>query len=92
MVVNSAGSSQLVYFWFQTKDKVTHDKDINRFHLALHAIGRNNTHDIFARQMTPIRSNENVEDAEKRMDRFAREMMQTLLAFLKEKQVTSGRE
>jgi len=92
MVVNSAGSSQLVYFWFQTKDKVTHDKDINRFHLALHAIGRNNTHDIFARQMTPIRSNENVEDAEKRMDRFAREMMQTLLAFLKEKQVTGGRE
>lgn len=91
MAVNSAGSSQLVYFWFQTKDKVTHDKDINRFHLALHAIGRNNTHDIFARQMTPIRSNEKVEDAEKRMDRFAREMMETLLAFLKEKQVMGAK-
>ncbi len=91
MVVNSAGSSQLVYFWFQTKDKATYNKDINRFHLALHAIGRNNTHDIFARQMTAIRNNEKMEDAEKRMDRFAREMMQTLLAFLKERQVMDGK-
>ena len=91
MVMGSAGSTQLVYFWFQTKDKVTHNKDINRFHLALHAIRRDNTHDLFIRQMTPIRGNEKVEDAEKRMDRFAREMMETLLVFLKEKQVTDGK-
>ena len=86
MVMNSGGSAHLVYFWFQTKDKVTHDKDINRFHLALHALRRDNTHDLFIRQMTPIRAGEKVENAEKRMDRFAMEMMEALLAFLEERQ------
>ncbi|WP_155324605.1 exosortase-associated EpsI family protein [Desulfosarcina ovata] len=35
MVVEQMGLRQLVYFWFQTKDRTTHDKNINRFHLTL---------------------------------------------------------
>jgi exosortase D (VPLPA-CTERM-specific) len=88
MVMKHMGDTSLVYFWFQTKDKATHDKNINRFHLAMHAIRRDNTHDLFIRPITPIYPGESVEDAEKRMDGFVRDMMTTLLQFLKEKQVT----
>ena len=86
MVVDSMGSKLIVYFWFQTKNRATHSKDINRFHLSLNAIARDNTHDLFIRQITPV-ANETIADAEKRMDQFAREMMVALNQFLKEKQI-----
>ncbi len=81
------GIRQLVYFWFQTKDEATYDKNINRFHLSLHAIRRDNTYDLFIRPITPINSAEGIEHAETRLDGFVREMMPVLLQFLKEKQV-----
>ena len=87
MVIEKGGTKQLVYFWFQTKDKATHDKNINRFHLSLHAISRDNTHDLFLRPITPVYPEEGVEGAEVRLDGFVREMMPVLLQFLKEKQV-----
>ncbi|MBI5237005.1 MAG: EpsI family protein [Deltaproteobacteria bacterium] len=87
MVIEKGGIRQLVYFWFQTKDEATYDKNINRFHLSLHAIRRDNTHDLFMRPITAINPGEGIEDAEIRMDGFVREMMPVLLQFLKEKQV-----
>jgi exosortase D (VPLPA-CTERM-specific) len=89
MVIEKEGMRQLVYFWFQTKDRATHDKNINRFHLSLHAIRRDNTYDLFMRPITPIGRMERIEDAEKRLDGFVRDMMPMLLQFLKEKQVTT---
>ncbi len=86
MVVESMGTKQLVYFWFQTKTEVTHDKNINRFHLALHAIKKDNTHDLFIRPITPLRKGESVEDARQRMDGFVREMTGELITFLQENQ------
>jgi len=47
---------------------------------------RDNTHDLFIRPITPIYPGESIEDAEKRMDGFVRDMMTTLLQFLKDKQ------
>ena len=49
----------------------------------MHAIIRGNTHALF---MRPIYPDEKVEEAEKRMDQFVRDMMGMLLQFLKEKQ------
>jgi len=86
MVVDSMGSKLLVYFWFQTKSRATHNKDVNRFHLSLHAIARNNTHDLFVRQITPV-GNETIAEAEKRMDGFTREMMVALDRFLNDSQI-----
>ncbi|MDA8133614.1 MAG: EpsI family protein [Desulfobacteraceae bacterium] len=86
MVMESMGEKQLVYFWFQTKDKATHDKNINRFHLALHAIQKDNTHDLFIRPITMVGKHESIEIARQRMDGFVREMMATLDTFLKENQ------
>ncbi len=86
MVIANAGARQLVYFWFQTKDQATPDKNVNRFHLAMHALRRDNTHDLFIRPIAPIGPNEKIEDAEKRMDRFVSDMMAALFTFLQERQ------
>ncbi len=86
MIIEKESKRQLVYFWFQTKDEATYDKNINRFHLSLHAIRRDNTYDLFMRPITLIHSSERLEDAEQRLDGFIREMMPVLLQFLKEKQ------
>jgi len=86
MVMEAMGSKQLVYFWFQTKNQVTHDKNINRFHLSLHAIKKDNTHDLFIRPITPIGKGESIETARLRMNGFVRELMGTLINFLDENQ------
>jgi exosortase D (VPLPA-CTERM-specific) len=90
MVVESMGEKRLVYFWFQTKDKATYSKDINRFHLALHAIRHDNTHDLFIRPIMGLKKDESIENAEKRMDQFVRDMMEKLIKFLKENQIVKG--
>lgn len=82
MLIEKMDSRQLVYFWFQTKKWATHDKNINRFHLTLHALQRDNTHDIFARTITPISSNESFKTAETRMDNFVRDAISTMQQFL----------
>ena len=76
----------MVYFWFQTKDQETPDKNVNRFHLALHALKRDNTHDLFIRPIALIGPSEKIEDTEKRMDKFVCDMMAALFTFLQERQ------
>jgi exosortase D (VPLPA-CTERM-specific) len=87
MVSQKMGQKHLVYYWFQTKDRTSFDVNINRFHLAWHAMQRDNTHDLFIRPITHIQPTETIEDAEVRMDQFVRDMMVTLLKFLEENQV-----
>lgn len=87
MVIENSGQSQVAYFWFQTKDRTSYNVNINRYHLALHAITRNNTYDLFIRPITPVGHNETIADADRRMDQFVREMMAEMLKFLKEKQI-----
>jgi len=86
MVIEQMESRQVVYYWFQTKSRTSYDVNINRFHLAVHAIKRDNTYDLFIRPITPIYPGESVQDAEKRMDQFVRDMTPALLKFLKERQ------
>lgn len=86
MIIESFGAKQLVYFWFQTKDKFSHDKNINRFQIAMHALQRDNTHALFIRPITAVGKSEALEAAEKRLDGFVRDMMGELLQFLDEKQ------
>lgn len=85
MLVDNMGEKLLVYFWFQTKTRATQDKNINRFHLTLHAIGRDNTYDLFMRPITRISADETQADAEARMDSYVREMMAAANTYLKEK-------
>jgi exosortase D (VPLPA-CTERM-specific) len=86
MIMEYMDSRLLVYFWFQTKDMSSYDKNIHRFHLAMHAIKRYNTHALFIRPITLIGKGESEEDAEKRLDSFVRDMMKELDEFLSENQ------
>jgi exosortase D (VPLPA-CTERM-specific) len=82
MVSERMGHRHLVYYWFQTKNRTSFDVNINRFHLAVHALRRDNTHDLFIRPITPVEPGETAQQAEARLDRFVRTMMKTLLEFL----------
>lgn len=91
MISEKMGQKQLVYYWFQTKNKTSNNININRFHLALNAIKHDNTHDLFIRPITPVLASESVEDAQARMDGFLRETMAVLLEFLKDNQYVEGK-
>jgi exosortase D (VPLPA-CTERM-specific) len=86
LIMEEMGKKQLVYFWFQTKSKATQNKNINRFHLTLHALRRDNTYDLFIRPISPLYPGESIESAQQRMDVFVRDMMEALFKFLKENQ------
>jgi EpsI family protein len=88
MVSERMGEKNITYYWFQTKNRTSSDVNVNRFHLTLHALQRDNTHDLFIRPITVIGKSESIESAEMRMDEFVRNFMPILLQFLKEKQAT----
>jgi exosortase D (VPLPA-CTERM-specific) len=87
MVTEGMDSRLLVYFWFQTKNRTTHDKNINRYHLTLHALTRDNTYDLFMRPIAYLQPNESIEDGEKRLDRFVRDLSPAMLQFIKDRQI-----
>lgn len=87
LLIERRGKKQLVYFWFQTKDRASNNVNINRFHLSLHALKRDQTSDLFIRPITPLLAGDSPEDAEKRMDAFARAMMRELLEYLDRHQI-----
>ncbi len=89
MLIEKIGYRQLVYYWFQTKYRVSSNVNINRLHLTFHALRRDNTHDLFIRPITPLMPNETAESASDRLDQFVRDMMGSLLKFLSAKQVVS---
>lgn len=82
MLVEQMGTRQLVYFWFQTKTRATHNKNINRFHLTLHALTRDNTHDMFLRTITPVSTHESPDEAGRRMDGFIRDTVEVIVQFI----------
>ena len=82
MLIESGGIRMLVYFWFHTKSRETGDKDLNRFHLTLHALERDNTYDMFLRPITVLAPGESVQAGEQRLDRFSRELSSATRSFL----------
>ncbi|UCH21523.1 MAG: EpsI family protein [Deltaproteobacteria bacterium] len=89
MLIEKMGYRQLVYYWFQTKSRVSSNVNVNRLHLTLHALRRDNTHDLFIRPITPLMPGETAESASDRLDQFVRDMMGSLLKFLSTKQIDS---
>jgi exosortase D (VPLPA-CTERM-specific) len=83
MIVEKMEQKQLVYYWFQTKNRTSYNVNINRFHLSLHALMRDNTYDLFIRPITPWYPGESIQDAERRMDAFIKDMMPTLIGYIR---------
>jgi hypothetical protein len=90
MLIESMGIRQLVYFWFQTKSRATHDKNINRLHLTLHALRRDNTYDMFMRTITPLSQDESPSTAMNRMDGFVQDAMSAVQQFMSENMLVTA--
>jgi exosortase D (VPLPA-CTERM-specific) len=86
MLIEKMGYRQLVYYWFQTKNRVSSNVNLNRLHLMYHALRKDITHDLFIRPMTPLKPTETAKDAGDRLDQFVRDMTGSLLDFLASKQ------
>ncbi len=91
MVVEMMGTKEMVLFWFQTNKKASHRKSVNRFHLALHAIRRDNTHDLFIRLITPLTDLER-KGAEEVLDEFAFQLEKGIEKFFLENQFKGSGE
>ena len=86
MLIEQMGSRQLVYYWFQTNTRVSHNVNINRYHLTLHALEQDTTHDLFIRPIIELRKGDSIAKAEKVLDQFVREMNSELLKYLENNQ------
>ncbi len=87
MLIEKMGYRQLVYYWFQTKNRVSSNVHMNRLHLTFHALRRDNTHDLFIRPITPLGPNEAADEASERLDQFVRDMMDSLIDFMTAKKL-----
>lgn len=87
MVIENLGVKQLVYFWFQTKDKSSPNKDVHRFHLSLNALRQDPTYALFVRLITPVGPGEQVETVRQRLDRFTLAMMQGMNVYFAKEQM-----
>lgn len=82
MLIEKTGVRQLVYYWFQTTHRMSANVHLNRLHLTLHALARDNTYDLFLRPITPLQPLESISSAEARLDGFVRSLMAALVPFL----------
>ncbi|MEW6380232.1 MAG: VPLPA-CTERM-specific exosortase XrtD [bacterium] len=89
MLIEKMNERCLVYYWFQTRSRTACDVNINRWHLTLHALARDNTHDIFFRLISPLRHDQKPEDAQQYLDGFTRKTITTLGRFLAANQTES---
>ena len=87
MLIEKMGYRQLVYYWFQTKNRVSSNVNLNRYHLMNHALRKDNTYDLFIRPMTLLKPGETEKDATERLDRFVRKVTGILIDFLASNQV-----
>jgi exosortase D (VPLPA-CTERM-specific) len=82
MLIEKTGVRQLVYYWFQTRNRTSSNVHLNRLHLSLHALARDNTYDFFVRPITPLGALEPISSAEERLDGFVRSLMAAMGPFL----------
>lgn len=82
MLLAQQGAHLLVFYWFQTRNTIAHDIFRNRFHLALHALKRDNTSDTFVRLVTLVPRDGSLDEAQAWMVTFVHNLEPVLLQFL----------
>lgn len=90
MLVEKLGQRQLLYFWFQTNHKIAHIIFQNRFHLAMHALKRENTYDLTVHVYTPVIDKGDLTTAQERLDTFVRDLEPAMVGFLGKSKIVSS--
>jgi exosortase D (VPLPA-CTERM-specific) len=81
-VMSNAGHKQLSYYWFPMRGRALTNIWEMKFYNFWDALTRQRTDGALVRLITPIRTNETIEDADARLQEFARELVPVLKEFL----------
>ena len=78
VVIKHGESKQLVYYWFQGRGRTITNEYMVKWYLFWDALTRNRTDGALVRLTTVVTPDEDMEDAERRLGDFARQMSGTL--------------
>ncbi len=81
-VMEKGASKQLSYFWFPARDRVLTNAWELKWYNFWDALTRQRTDGALVRLVTPVYPDENVEDADKRLTAFTKEIVPVLNEFL----------
>ena len=81
-LMEKGASKQLSYFWFPARDRVLTNAWELKWYNFWDALTRQRTDGALVRLITPVYANESVEDADKRLVAFTREIVPVLNEFL----------
>jgi len=81
-VMSNVGHKQLSYYWFPMRGRVLTNIWEMKFYNFLDALTQQRTDGALVRLITPIGKDEKIEDADKRLQEFTRELVPVLDQFL----------
>jgi EpsI family protein len=81
-VMEKGASKQLSYFWFPQRDRVLTNAWELKWYNFWDALTRQRTDGALVRLITPVYSNESIDDADKRLAAFTKEIVPVLNEFL----------
>ena len=81
-VMEKGVSKQLSYFWFPQRDRVLTNAWELKWYNFWDALTRQRTDGALVRLITPVYSNESIDDADKRLAAFTKEIVPVLNEFL----------
>lgn len=71
-VIQMGDNKQLVYYWFKQRDRIITNEYMVKWYLFWDALTRNRTDGALVRVTTPVRPDENIEDADSRLISFVK--------------------
>jgi exosortase D (VPLPA-CTERM-specific) len=81
-LMERGGSTQLVYFWFNQRGRILTNPYEMKIYNIWDALTKKRTNGALVRFITPMAASEKVEDADKRLKSFIKEMIPTLNEFI----------
>jgi exosortase D (VPLPA-CTERM-specific) len=89
VVIQLGDTRQLVYYWFQQRDRIVTNEYLVKWFIFWDALTKNRTDGSLIRLVTVVPPSGKIEDADARMQEFLRDIDPTLAYFLP-RDVTSG--
>lgn len=81
-VISLAGNRQLVYYWFQQRDRILTNEYMVKWYIFWDALTRNRTDGALIRLVTSVPEGASIEEADARLQEFIREVDPTLAYYL----------
>jgi exosortase D (VPLPA-CTERM-specific) len=85
VVISMGGDSQLVYYWFQQRDRILTNEYLVKWYIFWDALTQNRTDGSLIRLVTTVSEGDDMEAADARLQTFIREFDPTLSYFLPRK-------